>query len=260
MPVFRPSKRIKPFQAFPTDVFRIILDFYLADCEASSSRKGIVSLMKTCRLMRKLLEPILYTCVVLSSFESLERFPKAFRTARKHTKSIVITSLRYVSQEGRIIRSILVLLQNQVTRLCMPPDYQTTFSLMAPTSYVSDLTFYYDRRLEPGAFQCSRLRMALYSLHHEDIPQQDWHWVVNRYRPDDYAFEVSPHDDNTVDLDGLLFTSSIQRHCAHLRLCVGMFIYPTNEISSNTRTHTEPCGAKKSTQEHLVAAHYNDLE
>ena len=227
-PVFRPSKRIKPFQAFPTDVFRIILDVYLADCEASSSRTGIVTLMKTCRLMRELLEPILYTCVVLCCFESLERFPRAFRTARKHTKSIVITSLRYVSQEGRIIRSILVLLQDQVTRLCMPPDYQVAFSLIAPTSYVYDLTIYYDQRPDPGPFRCSRLRMALHSLHPEVTPQQDWHWLVNRYYPNYYAFEVSPDDHTTVDLTSLLFTSSLERHYARLRLCVALIYLPSN--------------------------------
>jgi hypothetical protein len=236
-PVFWPSKRIKPFQSFPTDVFRIILDVYVADCEASSSRKGIVTLMKTCRLMRTLLEPILYTCVVLSSFESLQRFPKAFRTARKHTKSIVITSLRRVSQEGRIIRSILVLLYNQVTSLCMPPNYRTAFCLMAPISYVHDLTFYYDQYLQTGPFRCRRLRMALYSLHHEDtLKQNDWHSVVNCYCPDDYAFEVFPHDDTTVDLESLLLTSGIDRHCARLRFCVGV-IYLPNERDINRYRH-----------------------
>lgn len=181
--------------------------------------------------MRHLLEPVLYTCVIFKDFQSLERFPKAFRTARKYTQSIVILSLQYTRQEARIIHIIINLLQSTLARLCIPPGYQAAFTLTNQT-YMRNLTIYREESPKRSPIRCMRLRIALPALFPAYAPGPESH-ELGRDSSMAYAFEMAPdavsEAGTTVDLKNLLSVAGLEEHCHHLRLCIAVIYLPNSK-------------------------------
>lgn len=266
----QPPPPIIPFQQhFPTDVFRIILDFYIDECARQSNLRALSYLMRTCRLLHRWIGPNVYRFINLTNFDHLISFIESTTTSYgcgsttlRYTKSISVASDLCPTQASVFVRSLITLLDGRLERLCLGPGFSIPPSKCGAL-FVRDVTLIYQSHYwmtKPGNMLCQRLRLTpsqelLRLFNGYPLWNSHWSWIHRQVQLTHLAIEV-PNPISVADVYHTLNVYTLPRPTAadgpQFQQIVAVLYFETkwgladfrSRILTAQKDHNKPKGLK----------------